>query len=44
MHAENEYIKFAEKAQSNTELDGLLNWGEETPDNKQPLAPAKLPN
>lgn len=40
--AENEYLQMAETAQANTQLDSLLNWGDE-PKKEEPLAPAKLP-
>jgi chromosome segregation ATPase len=40
-HAENEYLAFADQKAANTELDKLLNWGDEKP--KEELAPAKLP-
>lgn len=39
--AEGEYLKYAQSAQSNSELDKLLNWGDE--DTKKDLDPAKLP-
>lgn len=39
--AENEYLKYSQAAESNTELDGLLNWGEEKTSIE--LKPAKLP-
>lgn len=39
--AESEYLKYASAAKSNTELDGLLNWGDE--EGKKDLDPAKLP-
>lgn len=44
--AENEYLDYAAKQAANTELDGLLNWGEETKEEKKgdaDLSPAKLP-
>lgn len=38
--SEDEYLSLANETQSSKELDGLLNWGEET---KTDLDPAKLP-
>ena len=39
-HAESEYLKYAENSATNTDLDKLLNWGEEP---KTTLDPAKIP-
>ncbi|MGD9714854.1 MAG: hypothetical protein AB7V46_22755 [Thermomicrobiales bacterium] len=40
--AENEYLSYATQTASTKELDGLLDWGEDTSDKKE-LDPAKLP-
>lgn len=37
---EDEYLKFASQTQASSELDNILNWGEES---KEELSPAKLP-
>lgn len=42
--AGSEYLDLANAAAANTELDGLLNWGDEKKADEAPLAPAKLPD
>lgn len=42
-HAENEYLDYAKQSQANSELDKLLNWGDESSIKKEDLTPAKLP-
>lgn len=42
-HAESEYLKFANDNANNSELDKLLNWGDESK-TAEPMQPAKLPS
>lgn len=42
-NAESEYLKYADAQAANTELDNLLNWGDEKKEGGDTLSPAKLP-
>jgi len=41
--AEDAYVKFSTQTANTSQLDSLLNWGDEKTETKEDLQPAKLP-